>query len=217
MPPERVHTIYLGVDHAKFTVQEPKDLKLRYNLPQDFILFVGDIHPRRNVGTIIGALHQLKASNPKFRELELVVIGRELEVPADWKQPDVRYLGYVSDDDLPFFYNAAKAFAYPSFYEGFGFPIVEAMACGCPTIVSQGTACEEIAGGVGLLVDPNSVRAMAEAITGFLENRDLAGRCKAAGLKRAAEFDWHKTARETLAVYSTLTDFKQRHTPDNRR
>jgi glycosyltransferase involved in cell wall biosynthesis len=206
--PEKVHTICLGVDHAKFRrIDDPRimsDVKAQYKVSDDFLLFVGDIHPRRNIGTIIEALHQVKNVNPSFRALELVVIGRPLELPPSWKQPDVRYLGYVPDTDLPLFYNAARALVYPSFYEGFGFPIVEAMACGCPTIVSRGTACEETAGGAGLLVDPASVQSVSEAITGLLVNKDLAERYKAAGSKRAEQFDWHKTARETLAVYSNL-------------
>jgi glycosyltransferase involved in cell wall biosynthesis len=208
VPPEKVHTIYQGVDHRNFrSVENPqaaKDFKARYSLPKDFLLSVGDVHPRRNVGTVIEALHQVKAWNPSFCDLELVVVGRELELPAAWKQPDVRYMGYIPDMDLPLFYNTARMLVYPSFYEGFGFPIVEAMASGCPAIVSSGTACEETAGGAGIAVDPKSAYAVAEAITGLLENPDLEDRCRAAGFKRAAEFDWHRTARETLAVYSTI-------------
>jgi glycosyltransferase involved in cell wall biosynthesis len=205
---EKVHTIYEGVDHQRFRqLDDPQavsELRTRYKLMPDFLLFVGDIHPRRNLGRAIDALHQVKA-----RDLELVVIGRPIELPVGWQQPDVRYLGYVPDNDLPLFYNAARALAYPSFYEGFGFPIVEAMACGCPVIVSRGTACEETAGGAGITVDPASVQAVAEAITGLLENPDLAQRCKTAGLKRAAEFDWNKTARETLKLYSRIKSARE--------
>ena len=111
---------------------------------------------------------------------------------------------FLKGADLPVFYNAARAWVYPSFYERFGFPIAEAMACECPVIVSRGTVCEETAGGASITVDPASVQDVAQAITGLLQNQDLAGRCIEAGLKRAAEFDWDKTARETLEVYSKI-------------
>jgi glycosyltransferase involved in cell wall biosynthesis len=208
VPPEKVHTIYLGVDQAKFcrieNGQVIREFIGRQGLPGDFLLIVGDIHPRRNLGRVIEALHQVKAANAEIRKLELVVIGRALDLPESWKQPDVRYLGYIPDDDLPLFYNAARALVHPSFYEGFGLPIVEAMACGCPVIVSRGTACEETAGEAGLLVDPASVQSVAEAITGLLENQGLAEQFRAVALKRAADFDWRKTARQTWEVYSTL-------------
>ena len=200
--PDKVHIIYLGVDHTKFRrLEDLSKFRERYSLPANFLLFVGDIHPRRNLGRVIDSLQRVSGEN-----IELVVIGRPIDLPAGWKKPDVRYLGYVPDSDLPLFYNAARALVYPSFYEGFGFPVVEAMACGCPVIVSRGTACEETAGSAGITVDPASVQAIAEAITGLLQNQDLAERYRAAGLKRAAEFDWHKTARQTFEVYSKIIE-----------
>src|SRR5262249_32413175 len=189
-------------------LQDPEPISAllaRYSLSPNFLLFVGDIHPRRNVGTIIRALHELKAANTAFHDLELLVIGRALvELPAAWKQPGVRYLGYIPDSDLRLLYNAARALVYPSFYEGFGFPVLEAMACGCPVIVSRGTACEEVAGGAGLKVDPASVQSVAEAISALMQNRDLAGRCAETGLARAAGFDWRTTAKQTLQVYMNV-------------
>ena len=105
VPPEKVHTIYPGVDRANFCrVEDPQSLRefrARQNLPADFLLLVGGIHPRRNLGTIITALHQVKSANTNLRALELIVIGRALELPANWSQPDVRYLGYIPDRDLP--------------------------------------------------------------------------------------------------------------------
>jgi glycosyltransferase involved in cell wall biosynthesis len=203
--PEKVHTIYPGVDHRRFCRFASRDLvcalRDRYSIPQDFLLFVGDVHRRRNLGRVIEALHQVKASDSSLRRLELVVIGRTVELPAIANHSDVRYLGYVPDADLPAFYKTAQVLVYPSFYEGFGFPILEAMACGCPVIVSCGTACEETAGDAGLKVQPASVRSIAEAVTALMQNRELAGRCAEAGLARAAKFDWRKAAMETREVY----------------
>ena len=197
VPADKVHTIYHGVDRHRFfplNSEEPiRELLGRYGLPADFLLFVGDVHPRRNIARVIEAAHQVK--------VPLVVVGRVMDSTKPAEHPDVRFLGYVPETDLPVLYNAARALVYPSFYEGFGFPILEAMACGCPVIVSRGTACEETAGDAGLKVDPTSVKAIAEAIGGILHNRDVAVRLSEAGLKRAKHFDWRKTAEETLKVY----------------
>jgi glycosyltransferase involved in cell wall biosynthesis len=201
VPADEVHTVYQGVDHRRFfplAEREPiRELLHGYGLPKDFVLFVGDVHARRNLGRVIEAAQRVN--------MPLVVIGRVVEKPATAAQADVRYLGYVPEADLPLFYNAARALVYVSLYEGFGFPIVEAMACGCPAIVSRGTACEETAGEAGVKVDPESVQAIADAIAGVLKNPDVAGRAVEAGIKRAAEFDWRKTAEETLKVYRQIS------------
>ncbi len=201
VPGERVHTIYLGVDHRRFaplTACEPiPELLERYGIPRDFVLFVGDVHPRRNLGRVIEAVGQV--------EIPLVVIGRVLDAAAKVKHPLVRFLGYVPEADLPVFYQAARALVYPSFYEGFGFPIVEAMACGCPVIVSRETVCEETAGDAGLKVDAASVASIVEGIAAVVRNPDVARRLSEAGLKRAKRFDWRKTAEETVKVYRRIS------------
>jgi len=197
VPADKVHTAYLGVDHRRFFPRAEREaireLLERYGLPKDFVLFVGDVHPRRNLARVIEAAQKVN--------VPFVVIGRVVEAPAAPAHPDVRYLGYVPEADLPLFYNAARALVYVSFYEGFGFPIVEAMACGCPAIVSRGTVCEETAGDAGLKVDAASVQSIAETIAAVIHNPDVARRLTEAGLKRAAEFDWRKTAEKTLKVY----------------
>jgi glycosyltransferase involved in cell wall biosynthesis len=201
VPADKVYTIYHGVDRQRFfpmNSQEPiRKVLERYGLPPEFLLFVGDVHPRRNLERVIEAVRQVK--------VQLVVVGRVLDSTAPAEHPDVRFLGYVPETDLAALYNAAQALVYPSFYEGFGFPIVEAMACGCPVIVSRGTACEETAGEAGLRVDPASVESIAEAIGGVLQNPDVARRAAEGGLKRARQFDWRKTAEETLKVYRRIS------------
>jgi glycosyltransferase involved in cell wall biosynthesis len=206
--PDHVYSIYPGVDHRRFFPNRGSEgiseLASRYGVQQGFLLFVGDIHARRNIGRIIEALHEVKRSNAAASDLELVVIGRVLESTGAEKHQDVRYLGYIPDSDLPLFYNAARMLVYPSFYEGFGFPIVEAMACGCPVVVSRGTACEEVAGDAGLKVDPASVQSIMKAITTLIENHDLSAKCVESGLARAGQFQWRRTAEQTLEVYGEV-------------
>jgi glycosyltransferase involved in cell wall biosynthesis len=208
IPEEKVRRIYPGVDHRLFhPVQEPEAaLKLRrsYDLPDDFVLFVGDVQPRRNLIGIVQALDKLKMSSPQLKDLELVVVGPPSDPPSNIKRDYVRFLGYVLEQEMPVFYSAARALVYPSFYEGFGFPVLEAMACGCPVIVSSGTACEEAAGSAGVKVDPANVRSISDAIAGLLLNPDLTHQLVVAGLERASQFRWRKTAEETRSVYSEV-------------
>jgi glycosyltransferase involved in cell wall biosynthesis len=213
VPEEKIHVVSLGVDRRKFRKidhREPLDnLKRRYGLSGDFLLFVGDIHRRRNVKRIIEAFHAIKEH--KFERLELVLIGRILDSSTCVSDTNgfpqsrhIRALGYVPEEDLAMFYSLAKAFVFPSFYEGFGLGVLEAMTCGCPVIVSRGTACEEIAGEAAVLVDPADTGSIADAAVGILENRDLAARHSEAGLIRSQQFTWRKTAEQTMSIYQIL-------------
>jgi glycosyltransferase involved in cell wall biosynthesis len=211
IPEQRVRVIYSGVDPRRFRPVPEQDaierLRERYSLGMEFLLFVGDVHPRRNVGRIIDAL-------PSIRErtgidVGLILAGRIHESsggPVKTDAPGVRHLGYVPEEDLALLYNAARALVYPSFYEGFGLPIVEAMASGCPVIVSRGTACDEIAGAAGLRADPADTRSVAEAAIALLADRDLAHRQVELGKRRAQDFNWRKCAEATWAVYGRLIE-----------
>ncbi len=214
IPEERITVTRLGVDPERFKRIERKDqledLKRRYNLKGDFLLFVGDIHPRRNVRRILEAFAWIKSSGAAFQNLQLVLIGRNLDssltstISSCTHGDSVCLLGYAPAEDLPLFYSLANAFVFPSFYEGFGLGVVEAMACGCPVIVSKGTACDEVAGKAAIPVDPGDTKSITDAITAVLSSPDVASRHSAYGLERSREFRWHKTAEATLSVYNKL-------------
>src|SRR5215208_1776010 len=209
IPPARVAVVYEGLDHGRF---RPVDRRL---VDAPYVLFVGSEHPRKNLATLLRAFRLLK-DEPRFRELRLVKVGaaggREAPfrrrtlaaVAALGLERDVLFTGRVPDADLPAYYSGAACLVLPSLYEGFGFPPLEAMACGCPVIVSSAGALPEVAGDAALVVHPRDPRALARAMATLLtdENarRDLVER----GLRRARRFTWERTAERTLAVYRVV-------------
>jgi glycosyltransferase involved in cell wall biosynthesis len=215
VPSERVLSIPLGVDPGRFRKIEQEDalasLRQRYKLYGDFLLFVGDMHRRRNVERISEAFGLVKDSDAKFQALDFVFIGRVLESaflapkPASGQGGSIRLLGYVPEEDLALFYSLAKAFVFPSLYEGFGLGALEAMSCGCPVIVGRGTACEEVAGKAAVCVDPTETKSIADAISLVLNDPIFAASHSKAGLERSRNFRWARVAQETQAVYHQLT------------
>jgi len=212
--PARIRVIYEGVD-ARF--QPVTDLarlaqvRARYALPERYILYVGTIEPRKNLTTLLEAFH---VSRSMFHAagntaLKLVIGGktgwlyeglfrklRELGL-----EDEVLLPGYIADEDLPAVYSAASVFVFPSLYEGFGLPPLEAMACGTPVVCSSASSLPEVCGEAALLVEPTDVSALAQAIERVLSDEPLRAALRARGLAQAAKFSWERTARETLAVY----------------
>ncbi|HIQ04823.1 MAG TPA: glycosyltransferase family 1 protein, partial [Anaerolineae bacterium] len=212
----------LGVNETKITViyeaadpffrpvpsEEAKTwLRTRYSLPERFILFVSTIEPRKNVQGLLRAYHLLRED---YRvEAPLVLVGARGwlydEVFATVEELTLsqhcRFLGRVRRNDLLYLYNAASCLVQPSFYEGFGLTLLEAMACGTPVITSNVSSMPEVVGDAGLLVDPNDTAGLAVAMWRVLSDADLHSQLREKGLKRAASFSWKRAARETLTLY----------------
>jgi glycosyltransferase involved in cell wall biosynthesis len=190
----------------------------RLGIDDNFLLFVGTIEPRKNLLTLIRSFENL-LRNTTLRP-QLVIAGEEgwlTDELFDYvKLRDfgdrVRWTGYVSDDDLCALYSACRAFIYPSIYEGFGLPPLEAMACGAPVISSNIPSITEVLGDAPLLVTPTDAEALTKSIIDLWENKDERQRLSEAGQARAAEFSWERTARQTREVYEAALGGKVKGT-----
>lgn len=199
--PERVRTIWSGVPEAYFHAK-PRSEK------QPYLLFLGTIEPRKNVGLLLDAWESLKPSLRK--EFRLVVAGA-----TGWKSeavtqrlvagvPGVQFAGYVAEGEVPSLVAGAVAVVYPSLYEGFGFPVAQAMAAGAPVIVSNVSSLPEIAGDAALLIDPHSVADLRAALESILTSPGLRARLAANARKRASAFRWETAARASLEFFSEV-------------
>jgi glycosyltransferase involved in cell wall biosynthesis len=181
----------------------------RYGIEGDYILAVGSIQPRKNLVRLIAAYAYLRRTRAGDNLPRLVLVGKRawlyretLRAVESYKLHNfVTFTGYVSEADLPALYTGALCFVYPSYFEGFGLPPLEAMQCGTPVIAGDRTSLPEVVGAAGLLVNPFDERAIADAIGRLIDDITLRAHLRGAGLERARLFDWHKTARETVAVY----------------
>jgi glycosyltransferase involved in cell wall biosynthesis len=214
LDPARVTVVYGGVDPS-FCPTPPAAqavLRQKYALPDRFILSVGTIEPRKNLTALLDAYHTLCQSDP---ELGLVIAGRRGWRSAGFFErlralglaAEVRLLGPVPDADLPALYSAAAVFAYPSLYEGFGLPPLEALACGTPVIASNTSSLPEVVGDAGLLVAPHDVARLAACIKTVLADTALRAEMRARGLMQARRFTWEATARATLQVYQGVLGY----------
>lgn len=214
IPAERVHVIYNAVDsHMRPAADESavEGIKESYGLTGDFVLFFGGFDVRKNVEAVIRAFHAARSSFP--RPCQLVIAGA-LNLVGHPLYPDPRPLirklglesevivtGRISEEEKPLLYSAATAFVFPSLYEGFGMPVLEAMACGTPVITSNVSSLPEVAGDAALLVDPTSVDAIAAAMVRLLSDPELRSELTSKGLRRASQFSCEALAARTLSVY----------------
>jgi glycosyltransferase involved in cell wall biosynthesis len=181
-----------------------------YGARPPYILYVGAVEARKDLPTLLRAFARLRSAFPR---LSLVVAGQ-----ARFKATDiartlaaldlstaVRFTGFVADGDLPALYSAAAAFCFPSLYEGFGLPVLEAMACGTPVVCARASSLPEVAGDAALLFEPRDDAVLAESLARILDDRPLADDLRRRGLARAATFSWARTAEATQAVYRHVT------------
>lgn len=199
MDPSRIHVIHSGVDERFFNAQPLRR-------PRPYVLFLGTIEPRKNVDTLLDAWQQLDSD--LRAAYELVIAG-----PAGWnaeatlarvqEAPGVTWLGYVAEAGIPGLTAGAAAFAYTSLYEGFGFPVAQAMAAGVPVVTSNTSCLPEIAGDGALLVDPRSTTETATALGRLLESPELRHRLGAAGRARAQAYRWDQCARRSLEFFAS--------------
>ena len=184
----------------------------KYGLPPRYVLAVGTLEPRKNLTTLLRAFARLRRDGEVDPELRLVLAGARgwLEEPifravrSLGLDEAVHFPGFIDDDDLPAVYGGAALFVFPSLYEGFGLPLLEAMACGVPVVASNVSSLPEVAGDAALLVDPRETDDLADAVARALRDGALRDRLRAAGLARARQFSWEATARRTLDAYTSV-------------
>ena len=201
--PDKVHVIYNGYDEARFCILgDPNSILTRYGLQAgEYFLFVGSILKHKNIARLVRAFAMLNCNaklviagvckdREYLKEIEKTI--DELRVPRE----KISYLDYISDEDLPYLYNGATALLLPSLHEGFGVPIIEAMACGTPVITSNSSSMPEVAGDAALLVDPYSVESIGAAMREVLDTPRLVHTLRSAGLERAKMFSWSCSAQK---------------------
>lgn len=212
LPPQKITVIHNGLQHDRFfpgsREQAQADIAQRFGLQRPFFLYVARLeHPAKNHVRLISAFEQFKAASHSDWQLAFGGSdwhGAEAIHAAIKRSPfasDIRCLGFVPDEQLPNLYRAAEVFVYPSLYEGFGLPPVEAMACGCPVIASTRGALAEVIGDAAAVVNPDEVDSMAKQLFAVATDNSVRQRLRAAGLARAQYFDWKRTAAETLKLY----------------
>jgi glycosyltransferase involved in cell wall biosynthesis len=215
LPPERVTATPLAAS-SKFRPVEDAALVgstlRKYGVEGDYVLAVGSIQPRKNIPRLIHAYASLHASRAPGRLPKLVIAGKPAwlyeetmrAADASAARDHIIFTGYVPEGDLAALYTGALCFVYPSYFEGFGIPPLEAMRCGTPVITGDSTCFPEVVGAAGLMVDTLDERALADALLRLVSDPALRATLRERGLRHALNYDWRDTARHTLAVYDRV-------------
>lgn len=212
LDPAKVIVTPEGIDQRFTPVTEERKLrtvKERYGVRSPFLLYVGALNARKNIVRLLEAFTMLRSNHP---DLSLVLGGKRQwgisEIDQAWQRLDldgkVTFTGYLDDSDLPALYSAAEAFVFPSLYEGFGLPPLEAMACGAPVVTSNVSSLPEIVGDAAILVDPLDVADLVRALDRVLLDEPLRQSLRTRGFERASQFSWDETARLTGEIYSRV-------------
>jgi glycosyltransferase involved in cell wall biosynthesis len=208
----KIEVIYPGVEERFRPIEDQtvlEQVRRRYNLPPRFILGLGTLQPRKNFATLVEAFADLRFA---ICDLRLVIAGGKgwlydeifVAVERLGLEEQVVFPGFVADEDLPALYNLAELFVFPSLYEGFGIPPLEAMACGTPVVTSNASSLPEVVGEAGLIVEATDTRALAEAMKRVLEDNALREGMIAKGLEQARKFTWEKSVSKLLSLYEAL-------------
>jgi len=206
IPDNRITAIYPGVDHSIF---KPYSINL---LDKPYILYTGSERPRKNLGRLFEAFAKLKKEFPELELVKVGVSGRSEKYRRDTIKKldslgitqDVIFVDHIPEVDLVHYYSSATLLAYPSLYEGFGLPPLEAMACGCPVVTSNTSSLPEVVGEAGIMVNPYDIDSLAQAMRQVLTDSELRNDMVRKGLEQAKRFSWERTARETMEVYERV-------------
>ena len=215
-PAGKIVVVYPGRDESLRRVEDPAAIaavKIKYGAADNYILYLGTLHPRKNLVRLVEAFAMLN-SQFAIRNSQLVIAGRKGwlyneifgRVEALGLSDDVVFTGYVADADLPALLSGARLFAFPSLYEGFGFPVVGAMSCGVPVVCSDGSSLPEVAGDAALLVDPLDTAALAAAMARLLTDESLRADLIARGYRQAQQFSWERAARQMMDVIEEIEE-----------
>ena len=211
--PDKVRVIYSGnnLPVCSLSADEKKELVSRQGIQGRFILYVGNIEPRKNIAGLIKAFDILKKQNC-YHDLELVLAGapgwKDKEIYRTWQQSinqaQINFIGYIDQPTKEALYALAVAFSYPSFYEGFGFPPLEAMARGCPVVCSNVSSLPEVVGNAALLINPDRPEEIAQALSEVLSDKELAHDLSQAGQEQAKKFSWDRAAQQYLELFKSI-------------
>lgn len=206
--PSKIHVVYPGVDPEPLqnSLQPVDTIRKKYGLPERYFVFIGTLQPRKNIERIVQAFAKWQHQNNDQNTALVLAGGQGWLFDEAWVQDvdNVILTGYIDETDKSTLLHGAIALVFPTLYEGFGFPVIEAMHSGTPVVASRTSSLPELVGSAGLLVDPNDVDAIADAMTQYSRNESLRQQMIAEGHRQAMQFTWDKTALDTMQIFHTI-------------